>query len=263
MNHMLNPAPIYPDAVLENGMLGSPEVLRLQARLNDVLGSALIEDGDFGVATEDAVRLFQARYTDPTGGEIEVDGRVGPETWAALFGAESLGAATPAAGDARHRVLAIARSQIGICEIPAGSNRGPQVDAYHRAAGLDPSSGNHPWCVSFIQWVFSEAFDNSPLYPTAGVHALWKQRKIGSTAIVEPRRASARTVRPGMVFTLDTGGGKGHAGIVEGVDGAKGTLVTIEGNTNNGGSREGYGVFRRSSRKIAMPRLLGYIDYCN
>ncbi len=86
--------------------------------------------------------------------------------------------------------------------------------------------------------------------------------QIGSTAIVEPDRASARTVRPGMVFTLDTGGGKGHAGIVEDVDGARGTLLTLEGNTNNGGSREGYGVFRRRSRKIAMPRLLGYIDYC-
>jgi peptidoglycan hydrolase-like protein with peptidoglycan-binding domain len=262
MNDMLTRSPTYAGIVLENGILGSPEVRLLQARLNDVLGNALVEDGDFGVATEDAVRLFQARYADPTGMEIEVDGRVGPETWAALFGAESVGATKPAAGDTRGRVLAIARSQIGVCEIPVGSNRGPQVDAYHRAAGLDPNSGDHPWCVSFVQWVFRQAFDNSPLYPTAGVHALWKQRKIGSTAIVEPDRANARTVRPGMVFALDTGGGKGHAGIVEDVDGARGTLLTLEGNTNNGGSREGYGVFRRRSRKIAMPRLLGYIDYC-
>jgi hypothetical protein len=36
--------------------------------------------------------------------------------------------------------------------------------------------------------------------------------------------------------------------------------VTIEGNTNNGGSREGVGVFRRS-RRLHMPHLLGYLGF--
>jgi len=44
------------------------------------------------------------------------------------------------------------------------------------------------------------------------------------------------------------GGGLGHTGIVEKVNG--GFLTTIEGNTNDGGSREGIGVFRRTGRKI-------------
>jgi len=39
-----------------------------------------------------------------------------------------------------------------------------------------------------------------------------------------------------------------------------GKLVTIEGNTNDGGSREGVGVFRRSGRRIRDINL-GFIDY--
>ncbi|MFK8253923.1 CHAP domain-containing protein [Ancylobacter terrae] len=258
-------APLYPGHLLKPGTFDSLDVQRVQARLNQLLGSGLLEDGDFGEATENAVRLFQARYTDPNGGEIDVDGRVGPETWAALFGAEALAPpSAPAAGSGpREAVLTIARGQIGVREEPVGSNRGPQVDLYHRAAGINPAAGNFPWCVSFVQWVFAQAFAGaSPLFRTAGVHALWSKRQTGSITVVPANKASAQTVKPGMVFLLDTGGGKGHAGIVEAVNRSKGTLTTIEGNTNNGGSREGYGVFRRTTRKIRMPGLLGYIDYC-
>jgi hypothetical protein len=47
-------------------------------------------------------------------------------------------------------------------------------------------------------------------------------------------------------------------GLVREVTG--GTLVTIEGNTNDGGSREGVGVFQRGSRKIVSINK-GFIDY--
>ena len=51
-----------------------------------------------------------------------------------------------------------------------------------------------------------------------------------------------------MVFVIDHGGGKGHVGFVEGA--ANGRLVTVEGNSNDGGSREGTGVFRLDRRTI-------------
>jgi peptidoglycan hydrolase-like protein with peptidoglycan-binding domain len=256
--------PPYPGSLLKSGTFDSPDVKHVQARLNVLLKSGLLEDGDFGEATENAVRLFQARYADPTtGAAIDVDGKVGAETWAALFGAETIAPPPPPVADGlRAAVLTIARGQIGVLENPLGSNRGPQVDTYHRAAGLDPAAGNYAWCVSFLQWVFAQAFQSSPLFRTAGVHVLWAKRMVGSTAVVTANKASRHTVKPGMVFVLDTGGGKGHVGLVEAVNGSKGTLVTIEGNTNNGGSREGVGVFQRHSRKINMSGLLGYIDYC-
>jgi hypothetical protein len=39
-----------------------------------------------------------------------------------------------------------------------------------------------------------------------------------------------------------------------------GKLVTIEGNTNDGGSREGVGVFRRTGRRIRDVNV-GFLDY--
>jgi len=59
---------------------------------------------------------------------------------------------------------------------------------------------------------------------------------------------------------LDLGGGKGHAGLVIEVRGDH--IITIEGNTNPGGSSDGFGVFRRDSRPITTGVLLGYLDFC-
>jgi hypothetical protein len=51
----------------------------IQDRLN-ALGARLAEDGRFGPATEAAVKGFQRSHG------LEMDGHVGPKTWAALFG---------------------------------------------------------------------------------------------------------------------------------------------------------------------------------
>ncbi|HPS81844.1 MAG TPA: peptidoglycan-binding domain-containing protein, partial [Candidatus Limiplasma sp.] len=54
-------------------------VRRLQTWLNDVQGGNLLaEDGDFGPTTDAAVRVFQQANG------LDVDGVVGPKTWAAL-----------------------------------------------------------------------------------------------------------------------------------------------------------------------------------
>jgi CHAP domain-containing protein len=149
-------------------------------------------------------------------------------------------------------------------EQPVGSNRGPEVDAYIRATGLDPTTDSFPWCVCFLYWCFGQAAQvksmTNPLPKTAGVISLWNLGRNSAGHVVRASEANAQTVKPGMIFLLDTGGGKGHAGLVVEVSGDQ--IVTIEGNTNQGGSREGFGVFRRSSRPIKQPVLLGYLDFC-
>ena len=70
-----------------------------------------------------------------------------------------------------------------------------------------------------------------------------------SEALAEPSR-----IAPGMVFFIAHGGGTGHTGFVEGLH-PDGRLITIEGNTNNGGSRDGIGVFRLQRRTIASSNL--------
>ena len=57
---------------------------------------------------------------------------------------------------------------------------------------------------------------------------------------------------------IDFGEGLGHSGIV--IEVANGRLVTIEGNTNDNGSRNGIGVFQRDARKISKINK-GFIDY--
>ena len=65
-------------------------------------------------------------------------------------------------------------------------------------------------------------------------------------------------VKPGSLFIIDLGGGLGHSGMV--IEVANSRLVTIEGNTNNNGSRNGIGVFQRDVRKISEINK-GFIDY--
>jgi hypothetical protein len=63
------------------------------------------------------------------------------------------------------------------------------------------------------------------------------------------------------VFVLDKGHGLGHCGIVEDLVG-DGSIITIEGNTNAEGSREGDRVARHqwNPREGKRGRLYGYID---
>jgi hypothetical protein len=65
-------------------------------------------------------------------------------------------------------------------------------------------------------------------------------------------------VAPGQIFVLDYGRGVGHMGLIAAIRGGK--LVTIEGNTNDGGSREGIGVFERTGRTIGSINK-GFIEY--
>jgi hypothetical protein len=209
---------------------------------------------------------FQARNSSADGRPLAIDGEVGPTTWAALFGptaVSGLQAYDPNV-PLRELVIDIAASQIGVVEQPVGSNRGPEVDAYIRATGLDPTADSYPWCVCFLYWAFGQAAKikgvDNPLPKTAGVISLWNLGRNMAGKVVRASEANGQTVKRGMIFHLDTGGGKGHAGLVVEVSGDQ--IVTIEGNTNQGGSREGFGVFRRSSRPISTSVLLGYLDFC-
>lgn len=65
-------------AVYKLGSRGD-EVLRLQERLTELGHYRGPHDGDFGGGTDGAVRAFQRAEG------LEVDGKVGPDTWKALF----------------------------------------------------------------------------------------------------------------------------------------------------------------------------------
>lgn len=146
-------------------------------------------------------------------------------------------------------------------EDPLGSNSGPRVNQYLEAVG---DKGGLPWCAAFVYWCFQEAAAAlnvpNPATRTAGAVDVWDEAGTRGTPRVAAVVAAERPilVQPGMVFVIATGGGHGHVGLVEKIEGT--VLTTIEGNTNNGGSREGIGVFRRTTRRIGHINR-GFVDY--
>jgi CHAP domain/Putative peptidoglycan binding domain len=239
----------YPNRLIRQGETDKVIVTAIQNALNNKKCGPLTADGDFGAKTTSAVKLFQTLHTDASGQALKADGVVGAITWFQLFDSEK--AAATIADDLLGEALRKAISQIGVIENPPNSNRGNEVDIYLRRAGLDPEGQHYSWCAAFVYWCFDEASkmlgQPNPLYKTAGVLNHWNK----STARhIKPAEAQANSglIIPGSIFIIDHGQGMGHTGIVERVNG--GNLITIEGNTNPQRSRNGYGVFRLTTRKV-------------
>jgi hypothetical protein len=132
------------------------------------------------------------------------------------------------------RALAVAVTQLGVTEVPKGSNAGPEVEAYLKSVGLGKG---YSWCMAFVYWCTNQASiqiaSNNPLKKTAGVLDQLNSRQSLVTKVPVP----------GDIFIMDFGKGQGHTGFVESVAGN--IIHTIEGNTNDDGSREGYEVCKR------------------
>lgn len=143
--------------------------------------------------------------------------------------------------------LDIAITQLNKEENPRGSNWGYPVQDYLAAVNIHfPAS----WCMAFIYWSFNQAAKQlntiNPLVQTGGVLFAWNHAKSHQVG----------TPEVGDIFILDFHDGTGHTGIVAIVDGTN--VHTIEGNTNDLGSREGFEVCRRI-RPIA--KMKGFLRY--
>jgi hypothetical protein len=252
----------YPGHPIALGEPDSELVRLLQRRLNDSGCGPLDVDGIFGPRTRSAVKLFQARFPDAEGMPLKIDGVVGPITWGAMFGeGEGVAVGQEAGFELRGAAIGVAQTQIGVREDRPGSNNGREVAAYLDAVGLPPGNA---WCAAFVYWCFARAAAvlgcDNPVPRTGGVLQQWRRAIARGVPHVEAKAAAddPALVLPGAVFYLSTGGGMGHTGFVEEVRGGK--LVTIEGNTNDSGSREGVGVFRRTGRKVNSVSL-GFVVY--
>jgi hypothetical protein len=162
--------------------------------------------------------------------------------------------------------IEVAISQLDKCEIPKGSNWGPDVEGYLRSVGIDfPAS----WCMAFVYWCVEESElrlpditggKSSPLVKTGGVLKQWNEVELrGRSLFGVTKKFKFSEPKAGDIFIQDHGKGLGHTGFVEKVE--KDCIHTIEGNTNNDGSRNGYAV-ERKIRKIKDPMIKGYIRIC-
>lgn len=134
-------------------------------------------------------------------------------------------------------VLDIARAELGVKESPKGSNNVKYNTWYY---GREVA-GNYPWCMAFVQWVFSRAGITPPVR-TASCGALMRAAKTAGEWVTEG-------YRPGDVIIYDFPGGAAtdHTGICESA--AADGVTCIEGNTSVSNASNG-GEVRRMRRKM-------------
>jgi hypothetical protein len=126
--------------------------------------------------------------------------------------------------------------ELGKQEIPKISNWGEHVQKYLKSVGITfPAS----WCMAFVYWCVKQNMPVNPLIKTGGVLRQWNE--------INPKYKFTLPL-PGDIFIMDFGSGHGHTGFVEKVEGDR--IFTIEGNSNDEGSREGYEVCRKPGGRL-------------
>ena len=216
-----------------------PDVKRIQEWLG-LQGFGVRIDGQFGAATRSAVQAFQQARNLPRTGVVD------EATFAALTApmAQVLKKIDPAGRSLSEMVLAYAEQHLAVNpqEI-GGANCGPWVRFY---------MGGHEgiqwlWCAGFVGFVLRQAAEslNVPVpielsYSCDLIAASAKQHNIflsGTDANTKNK------VRPGHLFLVRrVVNDWQHIGIVRSVDAAAGTFTTVEGNSNDDGSRNGHEV---------------------
>ena len=149
-------------------------------------------------------------------------------------------------------LISAAATYVGLKEA-GGNNRGKMVELF--LAGVRQPPGQ-PWCAAFVHHVgfwshfdYEEKKSSWPLPATASCYVLG--------AFAGTRQVLVQEPLPGDVFLQYNAGLRrfAHTGIVVRVDEVRETAgerwyecTTIEGNTNEGGSAEGEGVYCRVRR---------------
>jgi len=142
--------------------------------------------------------------------------------------------------DAVVLVLAEARRYLQVREQPRDSNRSIEIDYWLHEVGVPLAL---PWCAAFVWNMGRQALGTHawPVPRTASCQALHDWAESKGILKLSPE--------PGDLFLLWestlTPQRFGHTGLVTDVA-TPGRYASIEGNTNPGGSRDGYGVFARS-----------------
>ena len=174
---------------------------------------------------------------------VSADGADGPVTWNAILAKLSTKETVVSGGSVAEKRVSLAREEIGVSEVD-GSNCGPRVDEYKAATWLDADKG-WPWCAAFICWLVREAIEGEDVKfkrpRTAGSWDFENWAKQQSTNGVELRKTTNEDIKAGdiVVFTFS------HIGLAVKDADSSGYVVTIEGNTNGAGSREGGSVLEK------------------
>lgn len=155
--------------------------------------------------------------------------------------------------DVRGCVTSVFQSQLGTREA-TGQNDGTAVEMYLQSVGLGKG---YAWCGAFVHWALRECLSPDQIrafLPRPSAYA-WTPNFVANEHYL------TTTPQPGDLITLYYASKKrvGHVGFVENyTSGSK--VITVEGNTNEAGSREGDGVYRKYRLKSQIYRYVDVIQ---
>jgi hypothetical protein len=147
----------------------------------------------------------------------------------------------------RERLIETFRSQIGVRQV--GDNTGPEIDLYLAAVGLGPG---YPWCGAFVGWGYKE--HNLTIPNGAAYTPNWFPNRM-----TIPNK-EALTGDVGGIYFSSLGRIAHIVVFEEDFDNGKNLIQSIEGNTNDTGSRTGDGVYRKYRSKNQIYRSANWID---
>jgi len=160
--------------------------------------------------------------------------------------------------------MEVARAELraGVMEV-GGENLGPRVQVYQATVGIPPGS---PWCAAFVYFCVDQVCRDlklpNPLVRTGKVTTMFARCPAHLKTLVPCRGAIFfRIADDEADDTVDEPGrakGPGHCGFADQAIFPERRIITIEGNTNAKGSRNGDRVAVRS-RSFDYVNL-GYID---
>ena len=179
---------------------------------------------------------------------LKADGVDGPVTWQTILNKLTISndqkavtvTSKDSAGTLVSRIIELARGEVGVREI-GDTNCGKRVNEYKSATYLD-STQSWPWCAAFICWILREAMKGGSYSfkrpTTAGAWDFenWASDQDMSVKTKKPHNGDI-IAGDIILFTFS------HIGIAISAPDKNGMVQTIEGNTDDAGSREGGGVY--------------------
>lgn len=205
-------------------------VKAIQTFLNEMGYGALVVDGIFGSATQNAVRSFQRANS------LSADGQCGKQTWSKLrtvyLSAINTSGVTSNTVATTNALVTVAQNEVGYKE---SNNNFTKYNQWYY--GYNASA---PWCAIFVSWCSRVADISTNIIPnfascSAGKQWFENRNQFHYRGTYIPKTGD-------LIFF------SGHVGIVKSCNGS--SVYTIEGNTSNQVAERSY--------SLNSSKIIGY-----